>query len=209
MWPATVTAPLDGNQLPVRLDLGCRLTLPTIRHVAGLTARRKTALSETLAQHLPAGTALHIVGDPANDRAHLVDSNNRLVLDAVKGRDIAPPLHGFGIIPGRGWRYPGVVRHVIDADTIAIDLDLGCPVTWTAHIRIQHLNAPEHGTTAGDLATEWARRHLPEGAPVTVTSRRIEKYGRLLGDITDADGTDYGSALLAAGHAQPYEGGLR
>lgn len=45
---------------------------------------------------------------------------------------------------------------------------------------------------------------LSPGTPVTLLSKQLDKYGRVLGSITMPDGRDYAETLLAAGHAQPY-----
>lgn len=211
LWPATIHGPLHEGTIAATVDLGCRLTLPTELHIAGLSRRRNTKLGAQLAAHLDSITSLRILAENAGTetRAHLIGDDGRNLIAALQGRDVAPPLHDYGIRPGRAWRYPGIVRQVIDADTVAVDIATGSPVRWTAHVRIRHVNAPEHGTAAGDAATAWAQQQLPEGAEVSVTSWKLEKYGRLLADVTMPDGRDYGAALLTAGHAVPYEGGPR
>lgn len=210
LWPATLHGPLHNGQIGATLDLGCRLTLPTVLHIAGLS-RRRTKLSQLLAARLDTATNLRVLAEHAatETRAHLIGDDGRNLLAALQGRHVAPPLHDYGQHPGKAWRYPGIVRHVIDADTAAIELETGSPVRWTAHVRIRHVNSPEHGTAEGHAATAWAQQQLPAGAEVSVTSWKLEKYGRLLADVQLADGRDYATALLTAGHAVRYEGGAR
>ena len=211
-WPATVLGPATGPHVPVLLDLGCRLTLPTTVRIAGLGPKPNPATTAALAELLPEGAQVRAVAEPADGeplRAHLVLESGKDVLSVLHHTRAPLPVADYGIQDGKAWRYPGIVRHVIDADTVAVELDLGAPVRWTAHIRIRHVNSPEHGTADGDTATAWAQQQLPAGAEVAVTSWRIEKYGRLLADLTLPAGQDYATMLLAAGHALPYEGGPR
>lgn len=113
------------------------------------------------------------------------------------------------------WTVPAVVAYVHDGDTVTADLDLGWHLTMHASVRVAHINAPELATQAGMDAAAFARTLLPAGAPVMVTSERLDKYGRTLAVITmhtlyqAPDGrttADFGTAMLWAGHATPYEG---
>lgn len=98
---------------------------------------------------------------------------------------------------------PATVLHVIDADTVKVDLDLGWRIRYLASVRIDAVNAPELATDDGRAARVWAANLLPSGLSVTVVSRRLDKYGRVLGAVLMPDGRDYAALLVAAGHAHP------
>jgi endonuclease YncB( thermonuclease family) len=84
------------------------------------------------------------------------------------------------------YHYRGIVRRVIDGDTIVVDLDLGLRV-WMHDqvIRFFEVDAPELKTVEGQQAKAWLVEQLPAGAEVLVhTIRdRTEKYGRWLGRV--------------------------
>lgn len=129
------------------------------------------------------------------------------------------------------WTRDATVLAVVDGDTVKLDIDLG-HVTRKRHpeldlgwhiriddagharlaslVRVDGINAAEHGTPAGDAATAYARGLLSIGAAVTLVSKRLlgsnEKYGRVLGDVVRSDGVDLATAMLAAGHALPWDG---
>jgi endonuclease YncB( thermonuclease family) len=102
------------------------------------------------------------------------------------------------------WTVPATIERVVDADTVAMVLDLGWRITYRANARILGVNAPELSTTEGREARDWARGLLPAGTAVTFRSESLDKYGRPLGALTLPDGRDYATALLDAGHAVPY-----
>lgn len=104
--------------------------------------------------------------------------------------------------------YPALVTRVTDADTIALDLDLGFGVHQLAlSCRVFGINAPELSTPAGKDARAFALTLLAAGDRVSVLSHGFDKYaGRFDGSITLADGRDFASVLVAAGHALPWDG---
>jgi endonuclease YncB( thermonuclease family) len=56
---------------------------------------------------------------------------------------------------------------------------------------------------AGPVARDFLRALVGPGAPLTVTSHGLDKYGRVLAEVAAGD-VDLSQALLAAGHAAPY-----
>lgn len=137
------------------------------------------------------------------------------------------------IVAGLVRAYTATVIAVVDGDTVKLDADLGRisptggPVrdygfhTYRAagHLRIHEsfrlygLNCPEHATPAGDAATAFTAALLPPGTQVIARVRQVgghdaqEKYGRWLATIVVAGvGTDVNAALIAAGHALPWDG---
>jgi endonuclease YncB( thermonuclease family) len=110
--------------------------------------------------------------------------------------------------------YPGIVRDWHDGDTCHVDLDLGFGIMLASYnldgkvlyrCRIFGINAPELRTQEGKDALAYANQLCPAGTRVTVSSYHWDKYGgRFDGTITLPDGTDLGTAMIAAGHAVAY-----
>jgi len=119
---------------------------------------------------------------------------------------------------GQPRAYPGShIVAIIDGDTMDVDIDYGFHCHQQHRLRLQHINAPEHGTPAGTIATAFATAWLATRPTVTVTTERnphtgddiAEKYGRYLAVITDPTGASLNQAMLDSGNAVPYEGGPR
>lgn len=108
------------------------------------------------------------------------------------------------------YEYTARLTRLVDADTLILDIDLGCHV-WLhgQRIRAASLNAPELSTDAGKSALAWVQdwftQHCPEGVVTVRTQKdRDDAYGRLLGTILAADGACLNTELLAAGMAVPW-----
>jgi micrococcal nuclease len=118
------------------------------------------------------------------------------------------------------WTVPATVVRVVDGDTLDCNLDLGWHITYRAKVRLAGVNAPEMNTEAGRAAQAWVHAQLAKtmpadgisrtlAAPVTVKSHTLDKYGRVLADVTvsypDPDGGTFhihlNQAVLTAGHA--------
>lgn len=99
------------------------------------------------------------------------------------------------------WRLPFLVARVIDADTIAGDADLGWAV-WKRNlaVRVERLWAPELGTPEGDAAAAWARAQLPPGRRLTLHSRWVLSFARVVGSLYLEDGSSYADRCAGAGH---------
>lgn len=104
------------------------------------------------------------------------------------------------------YEYEGRIVRVIDGDTVMVDISLGFNL-WRHQeiLRLAGINAPEVNTSAGRAAAVFLRKLLPEGATVTVVTKKDkkEKYGRYLASIS-INGENVSSTLLSEGHAQPY-----
>lgn len=100
---------------------------------------------------------------------------------------------------------------VVDGDTIDADLRLGFGVTFTVSFRLYGINAPEHTTAAGRAALAWlhdqidGHRVIIRSAVNTRGADKQEKYGRWLATVY-VDGVNLNEALVAAGHAKPWDG---
>ena len=82
-------------------------------------------------------------------------------------------------------------------------------------VRIRGIDAPElRGACASEraaaLAAKAALSGFLQGRPIFLTEVSADKYyGRVVARAQDAEGGDVAAALLAAGHARPYDGGRR
>lgn len=105
------------------------------------------------------------------------------------------------------WTVPATVVRVHDGDTLVADLDLGWHVTLQAQsIRLARINAPELSTPSGKAALAFIDTLLGPGDHVTVLSHELDKYGRVLGEVSLADGRNLSDVMVAAGHAVPWDG---
>jgi len=106
------------------------------------------------------------------------------------------------------YQYRGKVARVIDGDTIDVDLDLGFGV-WKLkeRLRLNGLDAPEMSTDAGKAARAWLLLLLPVGTAAHVETAKFDKYGRYLAEVwLPGTGINLSAALIAAGHAVPWDG---
>lgn len=119
--------------------------------------------------------------------------------------------------PAPDYRYRAKVIAVHDGDTCTLEIDLGFYVRFLATVRVAGINAPELATPAGpparDFAAAWLAAAGPGDWPLVIASQKAlatigtEKYGRWLATIwRQADGTELGAALIAAGQAVFWDG---
>lgn len=101
------------------------------------------------------------------------------------------------------WIVPLHVTRVIDADTIEGDADLGWGV-WKhrLHVRVDGLWAPENNTVEGKAATAWAKTLLPVGTVLTLHSRWLLTFNRVVGSLYLPDGSEYRLLVVDAGHGR-------
>lgn len=100
------------------------------------------------------------------------------------------------------WRFQARVVRIIDGDTILLSVDLGFSVDARVPIRVANVNAPEMNTPGGRAAELFAMTLLGANPYVVLTTEFDRTFERYVGTITLPDGTDYGDALVAAGHAK-------
>ena len=84
----------------------------------------------------------------------------------------------------------GVVRRVLDGDTIRLDV-AGRAVT----VRLTQIDAPEKTQPGGSSATN-ALIVLVLGQTVTVTSHGTDRYGRVLGEVWLSDGRSVNTEMV-------------
>lgn len=107
------------------------------------------------------------------------------------------------------------VIRVIDGDTFLADAHVWPGHTIRVSVRIRGIDAPEMRTrceeerAAAIEARDMLERLIGE-KPVTIFNIGGGKYyGRVLADVTVADGTRTDEALLGLGLVRAYEGGRR
>lgn len=214
-FPGTVTETVTGGHVVCDLDLGLHLHYPALVRIQGIRAAKLDtpdgqADRDRLADLLPAGTPIQVItgrlGERPDITGHVLLADGRDVAAILRDRTTLTPTWQYGGTLDKVWRYPATIRRVKDADTPETALDVGAQPYMVAAVRVEHCDAYESATDKGKLGNAWAVGQLTAGLKVTVTSRKYEKYGRVLGCITMPDGTDYASAMVAAGHAVPYEG---
>ena len=127
--------------------------------------------------------------------------------------------------------YRGSVDRVYDGDTIWVTLDLGFDMLFRCSIRLKGIDTPEskinikkHPERKKEKAlAKIAKKRMKElcGKEVWVESKKLlkgstkdnvkestakEKYGRVLGNIYQMDGTNIADVLIREGYAIKYRG---
>ncbi|MEO0392223.1 MAG: thermonuclease family protein [Pseudomonadota bacterium] len=121
-----------------------------------------------------------------------------------------------GQATGLPQEYPAVVTRVLDGDTVEVEFEvyrLGPRVMKvTERLRLSGVQAPEirradcaAEASAGAAAQAWLTAQIT-GQNVRVIILGPEKYGRARGDVILASGMRLSDALIAAGHAAPWDG---
>ena len=109
--------------------------------------------------------------------------------------------------------YDATVRRIVDGDSVYLMVDLGWRQYHKASIRLHHVDTPEvRGGTeeskrAGYMAKDRVSELLPVGSKCEIECKSLDKYGRGLAIITNADGVNVGEDLISKNLAVPYEGG--
>lgn len=115
---------------------------------------------------------------------------------------------------------PAVVEGVIDGDTLKVRAHIWLDQNVAIHVRLAGVDAPEMSgacdreTALAERAREFLQGRLPSagdnGPNVQLLEVRYGKYARrVVARVETEAGLDLGAALLAAGLAQPYNGGRR
>lgn len=103
------------------------------------------------------------------------------------------------------YRYSAIVRRVIDADTIDLDVDMGFRA-WRMRerFRLAGINAPEMRgpqKALGQAAKAWLEAALPIGSAVVIeTAKDPDSFGRWIATVWHGD-MCLNDALVQAGHA--------
>ena len=112
--------------------------------------------------------------------------------------------------------YPATVVSVVDGDTVTVTVPAWAATPFARmKVRIAGIDTPESRKplakckaeiALGKVAFAFGKTLAGPGDPVTLTYRGLDKYARIDGALTLADGRDWAAVMLSAGHAQPYAG---
>lgn len=113
--------------------------------------------------------------------------------------------------PDPVWHYPRA-RSLgnYDGDTVTLEIDVGLSTCRRVTVRLARVNTPEL-KDAGGAAAKRRTAELVALAPLKVTTikDRVEKYGRYLCEIWNAEGVNVSDQLIAEGLGWHYDGGRR
>ena len=102
------------------------------------------------------------------------------------------------------YTYSAAVEHVVDGDTIDLNVSLGFRQWMRDRFRLAGIDAPERGQVGWADATAALRAMLPVGQPIIIhTAKPRDKYGRWLATIYVGD-LNVNQAMVDAGHAKVY-----
>ena len=124
----------------------------------------------------------------------------------------AAPAGAAEVLPGP---VPAQVLEVLDGDTLRVRARIWLGQEVAVLIRLAGIDAPElKGACDAESNLAKEARNVLEAmiGDEAVTLRQIKygKYaGRVLADVVNAAGEELGEALMAAGFARAYSGGLR
>jgi micrococcal nuclease len=113
------------------------------------------------------------------------------------------------------YQYKAKVIKIIDGDTVDVDIDLGFSVTLAKQrIRLYGIDTPESRTrdkeekVRGLLSKEFVISKSPVGSYITLVSHGKGKFGRILGEIYEADNdlVSINQQLCDKAYAVPYLG---
>lgn len=98
------------------------------------------------------------------------------------------------------YEYRAQVVHIVDADTLDFDVDLGFDVHVKMRFRIRNLHAPERFTAEGKAITSYVTGLVGGGQCTVITHKMTsgeerDKYGRYIADVTLSDGRDFATEV--------------
>ena len=122
-------------------------------------------------------------------------------------------------IPEQRWVWRASLWNVVDGDTFDLWIDQGFHSHKLERVRLLFVDTPEMkkptleaGREAKAFALEWLMEAeefsgLTADWPPIIETSKSDSFGRYLGDIWRvSDGSNLGSALILAGHAENFDG---
>ncbi len=106
------------------------------------------------------------------------------------------------------FEYLAKVERVVDGDTIDIAIDLGFSLHYKTRVRLSGIDTAEKNTALGKKTKEFVKFAL-EGYVMRIQTTKPDKYGRILGEVFLADGTNFNKSLVSQGLAKSYDGGTK
>lgn len=114
------------------------------------------------------------------------------------------------LMPKQEYVFNAVCYHVVDGDTIDVDIDVGMHIHCIQRLRILRVNAPEifgHKAKTEKPAGEAARSFVVSwlnGQHLRVQTYRTDDFGRYLAEVWRvSDGHNLSDDLLSSGNAVP------
>jgi endonuclease YncB( thermonuclease family) len=105
------------------------------------------------------------------------------------------------------YRYRAAVDHVIDGDTVVLEIDVGFSIEIKQRCRLYGCNARELTQPGGHEAYLFLIGLLPPDSSVVVRYVKADDYsGRFIGQLFLPDGRDVTQVMLTAGYAAPWDG---
>lgn len=111
--------------------------------------------------------------------------------------------------------YPVEIINVYDGDTVTANIDLGFSAKIVnRQVRINGIDTPEIRTKnalekqAGLVVRDFVYELLVGSSGLILKSEKLDKYGRVLGDII-VDNVLLSELLLSMGYALRYDGGTK
>ena len=82
--------------------------------------------------------------------------------------------------------YGATVRRIIDADTMAVTIDLGFFMSMETTIRLSRIDAWEmrgEERPRGELATEFVKQRIGPGSTIRIQTFKTGNFGRWLSEV--------------------------
>jgi len=99
--------------------------------------------------------------------------------------------------------YNAKVVHIVDGDTMDVEVDVGFHMTAKVRVRLVGVDTPEvYGPNAceeGREASAFVKQLLPLGQEVLLTTQKAGKYGRWLAILVMPDGRCVNDILIEKG----------
>lgn len=112
---------------------------------------------------------------------------------------------------GPTYQYKAIVVHVVDGDTIDVDIDLGFYIAMKrTRLRVARIDTPEirgHERPQG-LKAKARVEELVMNREVIIETEKKGKYGRYLAEVYYWNGQRWmnlSNVLIAEGHAKMYD----
>lgn len=108
------------------------------------------------------------------------------------------------------YEYKCKVIHVVDGDTVDVEIDLGFHITKVDRIRFLGINTPELHDSNPDIRAkaQQAKARVEELAPsiVRIATKldKQDKYGRILGTLFTDTELNVNETLVTEGLAVPF-----
>jgi micrococcal nuclease len=108
------------------------------------------------------------------------------------------------------------VTHIVDGDTIDVDIDLGFDISFNSRVRLAGIDTPESRTkdlkekALGLESKEYLKKKLEAATKIVIRTEKVnsaEKYGRILAWLyIDGESKSVNHEMIEKGYAWGYLG---